>query len=117
MHSFAYGAGAFAVYAVAALGVLRLPGRAPPGARLAGTALLVHLGTTAAAACCPWPLSYWHGAALYWCCFVFALFGYCAVYKSVSLGILVLLARQGRDGLSLDRIAEAHVWPGFLSRA
>jgi len=117
LSSFAGGAGAFAAYALAVPVVLRLPGRASPVARQAGLALVVHAAAVLAAP--PWleSWSYWHGAALYWCCFAVALFGHGAVYKSVSLGILGELARQDDHGLGPDRIAERFVWPGFAARA
>jgi hypothetical protein len=116
VESFAFGAVSFALWAVLALVVLRLPGHLSPVVRLAGLAVMVHAVTTLAAVCFLHALPYWHGAALYWSGFIFALFGYSAVYKSVSLGILAKLAGQPDRSLSLDDISVRYVLPGFLGR-
>jgi hypothetical protein len=115
--SFANGAVAFAVYALAALVALRLPGRWSPVARKVVLALLVHVGATGVALRMYGSLPYWHGAAVYWCGFVLSLFLYSAVYKSISLTILADLAKRADHGLSLHDITTAHVWPSFVARA
>jgi hypothetical protein len=115
--SFAYGVGSFAVYAVVALIILRLPGNVPPVARLSGLALLIHAVATAAGVFAFEALPYWYGASLYGFCFIFYLFGFSAVYKSVSLRILTELARQPDWGISLREVADAHVRPSFAGRA
>jgi hypothetical protein len=116
LESFVLGAASFVLWSALALFALRLPGRLAPVVRLVGLALLVHVGTTLAALRFLDRLPYWHGAALYWCGFVFALFGYSAVYKSVSLGILAALARRPDHSLSLDEVSALYVLPGFVGR-
>jgi hypothetical protein len=114
--SFACGAGSFAIWAALALVALRLPGRRGPVVRLAGLALLVHPGATAAAVLFTDAPPYWYGAALSWCGFIFVLFASCAVYKSVSLAILAELARQPDHSVPLDEISDRHVLADFLGR-
>jgi hypothetical protein len=116
LQSFFWGAAGFGVYFLTLLLVLRLPGRVAPVLRHVGLALLIHLGMVVGAICFLAPRSYWHGAALYWCCFLLTLFAYSAVYKSVSLEILAQLARRETQSLTLPDISDGYIRPTFDRR-
>jgi hypothetical protein len=114
--SFAVGALSLAAFLLLNLLVLRLPGRTAPVTRQALLGLAVHgLATLLAAWQIP-AITYWHGAALYWLGFNVALFGFSAVYKSVSLRILTELAARPDGTLPLADVVQAHVRPCFTTR-
>jgi hypothetical protein len=96
--------------------VLRLPGRLAPVSRQALLALMVHGLSFALTAWLVPGVTYWHGAALYWCGFNCYLFAFCAVYKSVSLRVLTELARTQEQCLGLDAIARTYIQPCFTQR-
>ncbi len=114
--SFAVGALGLVAFLLLGLVLLRLPGKMAPVSRLLLLGLAVHaLGTLLAAGLLA-GVTYWHGAALYWLGFNVALFGFSAVYKSVSLRILTELAVQPGGTLPLADVVAAHVRPCFTAR-
>lgn len=110
------GAGCFCAHLVLTLVLLRLPGRTSPVARHAASALVTHVLGVALAAAWLGPFPYWPVAAVSGFGAVCWLFAFSAVYKSVSLRILIQLARKHDHSLPLAAITEDYVWPEFTAR-
>jgi hypothetical protein len=106
----------FAAHAAVTLVWLRLPGRTPPVARHAVSALGTHALGVALAAWWVGPFAYWPAAAVSAFGAVCWLFAFSAVYKSVSLRILMELDRVPGRALPLDAITEEYVRPEFETR-
>jgi hypothetical protein len=106
----------FLAHAAVTLAWLRLPGRTPPVARHAASALGTHALGVAVAAWVVGPFAYWPAAAVSAFGAVCWLFAFSAVYKSVSLRILTQLARTAGGALPLETVTEEHVRPEFAAR-
>jgi hypothetical protein len=116
MTSLLVGLGCFVLHAVVTLVWLRLPGRTPPVARHAVSALATHTIGVALAAQLAGPFGYWPAAAVSGFCAVCWLFAFSAVYKSVSLRILTELDRAPSHAMPLVTITEEYVRPEFETR-
>ncbi len=114
--SFTGGLVTLAAYFILILAVLRIPGRVAPVTRQGLLALVVHVIGTYLTWCLAPQATYWHGTALYMfgvACFVF---GFGAVYKSISLQILSRLAAAPNQTLDMGAIVERQVRPCFTQR-
>lgn len=74
----------------------------------------IHLGATLLAWGMLPPFPYWHGACLFGFISIFYLFGFSAVYKSVSLTVLRKICKSG--GMPLELVVQQHVLPSFTER-
>jgi len=115
--SFLAGAIGLVVFCPLNLVVLRLPGSMAPVLRQTLLALAIHVLITLLAACLVPEIPYWHGAALFWLGFNCLLYGFSAVYKSISLRTLSTLAHSPTGSLPLRVIVEDHIRPCFTKRA
>jgi len=96
-HGFLTGTLGFTVYLVAILGLLRLPIPGSPALVVVGTAIVVYVGTAAAGAALVAPVPFWAMSATYWFLALCFLMAFGAIYKSISLRILLhLLDRPDR---------------------
>lgn len=111
------GLACFLLHAVVSLIALRLPARMSPVARHASSALGTHIVGVAIAALVVGPFAYWPVAATNGLLAIGWLFAFSAVYKSVSLRILMHLDRLPSHTLGVDTIAESYVRPEFEARA
>ncbi|MBE9116872.1 hypothetical protein IQ249_13275 [Lusitaniella coriacea LEGE 07157] len=114
--SFLIGAATFFLYALTVLILLRLPLSLPPIIVHFSLALVIHIITVLTCFIVFETLPYWHGAALYWFCFNLYLFAYSAVYKSISLNILLSLARRPSQSATIEEISAIYVQPSFQER-
>jgi hypothetical protein len=114
--SMAVGGCCLLAHVAATLLVLRLPGRASPVVRHAAVAMTVHVSGTILGAWSLGHLSYWPCASVYWCGVIIYLFGYCAVYKSVSLRILCRLLPAPGNRAAFADITAQFVLPEFVQR-
>lgn len=115
--SFLAGAIGLIVFCPLNLAVLRLPGSLAPVLRQTLLALGIHVLITLLAAWLVPGIPYWHGAALYWLGFNCLLYGFSAVYKSISLRTLSTLAHSPTGSLPLRVLVEEHIRPCFTRRA
>jgi hypothetical protein len=111
------GLACFAAHAAVSLVWLRLPGRTSPVARHAASALGTHVLGVGLAAWLVGPFAYWPAAAVSGFGAVCWLFAFSAVYKSVSLRLLVQLARSPGNALPVPTVTAEYVRPEFEARA
>lgn len=70
------------------------------------SALVVHaIGTGIMVVCIP-GCSYWHGAALFWFCFMAYLYGFNTLYKSISIDMLFKLGQSPGSRLQHEEICK-----------
>ena len=94
-----FGIGGFIVYLAAVAIVLRLPWRVPPARTAIGIALLAYAAVLAAAAQFSHGANFWTMSIIFWFSTLVFLMAFGALYKSVSLRILLhLLDRPGHAG-------------------
>lgn len=110
------GAGCFAAHVLFTLVLLRVPGRMPPVARHAASALFTHVGGVVVAGLALGSLPYWPIAAASGFGAVGWLFAFSAVYKSVSLRILSRLAEAPDNAIPFDVVTAVYVLPEFETR-
>jgi hypothetical protein len=111
------GLGCFLFHVAVSLVWLRRPGRTSPVARHAASALGTHAIGVFLAALWVGPFAYWSAAAMSGFGAVVWLFGYSAVYKSVSLSILRELSRSPGQVVPIETIVDRYVRPEFENRA
>jgi hypothetical protein len=116
MTALVVGLACFGAHAAVTLVWLRLPGRTPPVARHALSALATHVVGVALAARLVGPFAYWPAAAVAAVGAVCWLFAFSAVYKSVSLRVLTQLARTPGHALPVGTITRRYVRPEFEAR-
>lgn len=104
------GGAGFLAYLAAILVLLRLVDRMSPALVVTGTALVVYLGMLAVAAGLERPVLFWRMSAAYWFLTGSFLMMFGAIYKSISLRILLDLLDQpswsDRHQAILDRYVE-----------
>ena len=88
-----------------------------PIIRHAIVSLTVHAASIGSAIACGAQFTYWHGAAFYWFCVIVFLFVYSAVYKSVSLRVLLRLSQPNGNSVTFDEISRQLIRPRFEERA
>lgn len=93
---------------------LRLARRLAPVLVHVACAVVIHLASVTLAWTLLPPMPYWHGACLFGLVSVVYLFGFSAVYKSVSLTVLRELCRDGATPVAA--VAKHHVLPSFTDR-
>jgi hypothetical protein len=95
-----FGIGGFVVYLAAVAIVLRLPWAFSPARAVIGVALLAYAAVLAAAAVFGRNANFWTVSIVFWFATLLFLMAFGALYKSVSLRILLdLLDRPGHTGL------------------
>src|SRR5258708_3807360 len=120
MMSFGYGLMGVAVVVVMAPTVQLIARRAalsgPSGAILAITAVVSHLACVLLGAATLQPFQYWNAASVFGFGVMIYVFAFGAVYKSVSLELLLDLAQRPGRGVSLADIIDRQVPDIFRGR-
>ena len=120
MTSFIYGLGGFALFVavspVLQLVIPRIAPRASPVAILATASLIAHLASSLLGAAFAHPFQYWNATSVF--CFgvmsYIYLFG--AVYKSISLRLLLELADRPGRSIELSEISDQRIPIMFAER-
>ena len=113
----AFGIGGFLFYLAAVAVVLRLPWALPPARAAIGIALLAYAAAVAAAAVFGRNANFWSVSIVFWFATLLFLMAFGALYKSVSLRILLdLLGRPGHAGLYSAILARYVAAESFESR-
>jgi len=112
-----FGIGGFAFYLAMVAIVLRLPWAFSPARAVIGVALLAYAAVVAAAAVFGSGGNFWTVSIVFWFTTLLFLMAFGAVYKSVSLRILLdLLGRPGHAGLYSAILARYVVAESFENR-
>jgi hypothetical protein len=120
MMSFGYGLMGFAVFVVMAPAMQLIARRAalsvPPVAILAIAALVSHFACVLLGAATLQQFQYWDAASVFGFGVMIYVFAFGAVYKSVSLELLLGLAQRPGRGVSLSHIIDRQVPDIFRGR-
>jgi hypothetical protein len=112
-----FGIGGFVFYLAAVAIILRLPGAVSPARAVMGMALLAYAAAVVAAAVFGRNVNFWTMSIVFWFATLLFLMVFGALYKSVSLRILLdLLDRPGRAGLYSAILARYVAAESFESR-
>ena len=92
-----------------------LPERAPVLIHFA-SAIVVEIGLIAAFLVMSQEIPFWHGSIVLGWGVIFLLFAFSAVYKSVSLTMLVLLNKTPEKCIGITQFSDALIQPVFADR-
>src|SRR5262245_59061063 len=110
-------AAGFALYVTAVVVTVRLCRRISPALVAIGAALVAYVVVLIAGIATNCPVNFWATSAFFWCPTMIFLMAFGALYKSVSLRILVdLLARSGNVELCSAVLQRYIAAEGFETR-